>query len=93
MEDIEIEAFKLEAKKVEDLKKNAKKYIQIAKKISKRYKAKFSIIGSFSTKKFVALSDLDMLFVLKDEKQVDKLRIELRKRIKNPKVNFHFLVE
>jgi poly(A) polymerase Pap1 len=90
---IEIEAFKLEAKKSEDLIKNAKKYIKLSKKIGKKYGCRVFTSGSFGTKKFSLASDLDIVIVIPDEKLREKILIELRKKIKNSKVNFHIITK
>jgi predicted nucleotidyltransferase len=90
---IEIEAFKLEAKKSQNLIKNAKKYIKISKEIGKKYGCRVFISGSFGTKRFSYASDLDIVIVIPDEKLGEKILIELRKKIKNPKVNFHIITK
>jgi predicted nucleotidyltransferase len=90
---IEIEAFKLEAKKSENLIKNAKKYIKISKEIGKKYGCRVFTSGSFGTKRFSYASDLDIVIVIPDENLGEKILIELRKKIKNPKVNFHIITK
>jgi poly(A) polymerase Pap1 len=90
---IEIEAFKLEVKKSEDLIRNAKKYIKLSKKIGEKYGRRVFTSGSFGTKKFSLASDLDIVIVIPDEKLREKILIEIRKKIKNPKVNFHIITK
>ncbi len=93
MEDIELEIFRQKVKEIEDLRRNAEKYIQLAKDIGRRYNAKVFIAGSYGTEKFSKASDLDVVLVVPNKNLIDKLLIELRRKIRNSRVNFHVITE
>lgn len=80
-------------KENEDFERNKEKYLEIIKEIGKKYEAEIYLFGSYIKNEALAGSDVDVLIII--PRKFDRLEVllELRKRIKNRKFEFHVIYE
>ena len=77
----------------EDFEKNKEKYLETIKEIGKKHEAEVYLFGSYIKNEALAGSDVDILIII--PKKFDRLEVllELRKRIRNRKFEFHVIYE